>query len=145
MATPTSHSLVKSLELKRLAAEADANQVSGKALAKAVAYMIKDLDWSNSEFAKILHLKPRTLNQWLRNKEVPIQRSSPSPEAQVIIHALAIHRSLSSMFENSILKQEWMSTVHSDLKASPKEIMARSIDGLIDVRRYLDFVRGRGA
>lgn len=126
-------------------ASSDGNDVSARALAKAVSYMIKDLGWSNSEFAKILHLKPRTINSWLQSGKIPVDRRAPSPEIQAIIHAIAIHRSLSSMFEDPRLKKEWISTKHPDLNATPKEFMAKSIDGLMDLRRYLDYVRGRGA
>ena len=121
------------------------NEISAMALAKAVTYMLNDLGWSRAEYAKILHLKARTVNSWLQDGKIPIDRLAPSPEIQAIIHSIAIHRSLSAMFEDSNLKKEWMNTKHPDFKISPKEVMAQSIDGLVDVRRYLDYVRGRGA
>lgn len=121
------------------------SSTAGKALAKAVNYLIKDLNWSNSEFAKLLHLKSRTINDWLKKGCIPVARGTQSPDIQAILHAVGIHRSLTAMFSDSKLKQEWINTKHPDFNDTPKNVIAESIDGLIFTRRYLDYVRGRGA
>jgi hypothetical protein len=65
--------------------------------------------------------------------------------ARVIIHLLAIHRSLEAMFNNPAHQRAWLTTFHPHLQAIPLELMSKSIDGLIFIRQYLDYVRERGA
>ena len=95
--------------------------------------------------ANILHLAPNTVNTWLKNGRIPISSSMLHPDIQVIIHLLAIHRSLEAMFDDPTHQRAWLSTMHPELNAMPEKLMGESIDGLIFIRQYLDYVRGRGA
>lgn len=120
--------------------------VARYALVDGLEYLKNRLGWSGSKIAKILHLPPNTVNTWLKNGYVPMNSStSLHPDVQVIIHLLAIHRSLEAMFEDHANQHAWLSTVHPELNVIPEEVMGESIEGLIFIRQYLDYVRGRGA
>jgi len=118
---------------------------AGKAVVDGLEYLKNRLDWSGSKIAKILHIPANTVNTWLKNGNVPISNSILHPDVQVIIHLLAIHRSLEAMFDDPIHQRAWLTTLHPELNAIPEDLMGESIDGLIHVRQYLDYVRGRGA
>lgn len=49
------------------------------------------------------------------------------------------------MFQDPVHQLAWLTHEHPELNGVPEEIMANGIDGLIFVRQYLDYVRGRGA
>ncbi|HLB58316.1 MAG TPA: MbcA/ParS/Xre antitoxin family protein [Gammaproteobacteria bacterium] len=119
--------------------------IAGRSIVDGLEYLKKQLGWSGTKIAHILHLPANTVNTWLKNHIVPINKSILQPDIQVIIHLLAIHRSLEAMFENPLHQQAWLSTFHPELNGIPEEIMGESIDGLILIRQYLDYVRGRGA
>ncbi len=118
---------------------------AGRAIVDGLQYLKNRLEWSGTKIAQILHLPANTLNTWLKNGIVPISQTKLHPDIQVIIHLLAIHRSLEAMFDNPAHQQAWLTTFHPELNAIPEELMAESISGLIFVRQYLDYVRGRGA
>jgi hypothetical protein len=118
---------------------------AGRAIILGLEYMKSRLDWSGTKIANTLHLPPNTVNTWLKNGIVPIAHQVLQPDIQAIIHLLAIHRSLEAMFDNPLHQQAWLSTHHPELNMKPQQLMADSIDGLIFVRQYLDYVRGRGA
>lgn len=121
--------------------------VAGVALAKGLKYLQKQLGWSGIKIANILNLAPNTVNNWLKNGEVPIRAISVNalpPDIQAIVHLLAIHRDLSAMFSTTSLQQGWLATFNASLNAIPEELMSESIEGLIYVRNYLDDARERG-
>ncbi len=120
-------------------------KTAGKALAKALNYIKNQWGWSGSKIAEVLHLNSRTLNAWLKNKSVPVESAALSPDIQAIVHLVAIHRSLSAMFASELHQKAWLETSHPELKSSPLEKMSESFDGLLLVRQYLDYSRGRGA
>lgn len=123
------------------------SKVAGRAIVDGLEYLKNRLEWSGTKIAKILHLPPNTFNTWLKNGMVLIDNSiiRLQPDIQAILHLLAIHRSLEAMFENPAHQRAWLTTFHPELNDVPEKIMSESIDGLIFIRKYLDYVRGRGA
>lgn len=121
------------------------SELASQAVAEGVEYLKKRLEWSGTKVAKILHLPANTLNMWLKKGAVPITSPVLTPEIQAVIHLLAIHRSLEAMFEDPMHQRAWLSTLHPDIQTVPEKFMGESIDGLIFIRQYLDYVRGRGA
>lgn len=119
--------------------------IAGRAIVEGLEYLKIRLNWSGTKIANILHLPANTLNTWLKNGNVPISNAILQPDIQVIIHLLAIHRSLEAMFDDPKHQSIWLSTLHPELNAIPEKLMGESIDGLIFIRQYLDYVRGRGA
>jgi len=119
--------------------------LAGQAIVDGLEYLKNRLNWSGTKIANILHLPPNTVNTWLKNGMVPISHSVLQPEIQLIIHLLAIHRSLEAMFDDPSHQRAWLSTLHPELNIIPEKLMGESIDGLIYIRQYLDYVRGRGA
>jgi hypothetical protein len=119
--------------------------LASKALVDGLVYLKTRLEWSGSKIARILHLPANTVNTWLKNGSVPINSANLQPDVQAVIHLLAIHRSLEAMFENALHQRAWLTTRHPELDVIPENRMAESIDGIIFIRQYLDYVRGRGA
>lgn len=119
--------------------------LAGHAIVDGLQYLKIRLGWSGTKIANTLHLPPNTVNTWLKNGSVPITSAVLQPDIQAIIHLLAIHRSLEAMFENAVHQQTWLATFHPELNVIPEKLMSESIDGLIFIRQYLDYVRGRGA
>jgi hypothetical protein len=117
-----------------------------RAVAEALKHVKKSLGLSDDDLSKLVHIPRPTLNSWLRKDKVPVEKpGSWSPGTEAILHALAIHRSLSVMFESPQRQKEWLDTKHPAFGESPADMMRSSVEGLIQVRRYLDYVRGRGA
>lgn len=119
--------------------------LAGRAIVDGLKYLKSRLAWSGTKIANVLHLPPNTVNTWLKNGIVPISNSVLQPDIQAIIHLLAIHRSLEAMFDDPSHQRIWLSTLHPELNVIPEKLMGESIDGLIFIRQYLDYVRGRGA
>lgn len=120
-------------------------EVASHAIADGINYLCSRLDWSGTKVANILHLRPNTVNGWIKAGAVPIKSLPLQPDFQAVIHLLAIHRSLEAMFDNPEHQRLWLSTFNPDLDNKPEKIMSSSIDGLIYVRQYLDYIQGRGA
>lgn len=118
---------------------------AGYAIVDGLKYLQKRTDWSGIQIAAILHLPANTVNTWLKKGTVPIRSAVLQPDIQAIIHLLAIHRSLESMFDDPAHQRAWLSTMHPELNGIPENIMKASIEGLIFIRQYLDYIRGRGA
>jgi hypothetical protein len=119
--------------------------LAGRAIVEGLKYLKKRLEWSGTKIANILHLPPNTVNTWLKNGIVPISRPILQPDIQAVIHLLAIHRSLEAMFDDPTHQCAWLVTFHPELNVIPEKLMGESIDGLIFIRQYLDYIRGRGA
>ena len=119
--------------------------IAGKAIVSGLEYLKQRLDWSGTKIANTLHIPANTVNTWLKNGTVPISNAVLQPDVQAVIHLLAIHRSLEAMFENPVNQRALLSTLHPELNAIPENRMRESVDGLIFIRQYLDYVRGRGA
>ena len=119
--------------------------LAGQAIVDGLRYLKNRLDCSGTKIANILHLPSNTVNTWLKNGTIPISNVVLQPDIQVIIHLLAIHRSLEAMFDDPTHQCAWLSTIHPELNIIPEKLMGESIGGLIFIRQYLDYVRGRGA
>jgi hypothetical protein len=120
-------------------------ELAGRAIVEGLQYLKSRLEWSGTKVAHVLHLPANTLNTWLKNGTVPLHSAVLQPDMQVVVHLLAIHRSLEAMFDDPAQQRAWLETLHPELKAIPEKLMGESISGLIYVRQYLDYVRGRGA
>ena len=119
--------------------------LASRAVVEGLEYLKTRLDWSGRKIATILHLPANTVTTWLKNGSVPINSAALQPDVQAIIHLLAIHRSLEAMFADPLHQRAWLATHHPDLNVIPEKRMGESIEGLIFIRQYLDYIRGRGA
>lgn len=118
---------------------------AGIAVARGIEYVKERLGWSGGHIAKMLHIPTNTFNSWLKKGSVPITKLPLTPDVQAITHLIAIHSNLESMFQEPIYQKKWLSTLHYELKLVPEELMAESIEGLIFIRQYLDYLARRGA
>ncbi|OGT63556.1 MAG: hypothetical protein A3E85_04570 [Gammaproteobacteria bacterium RIFCSPHIGHO2_12_FULL_45_12] len=116
-------------------------RLAGRAMVEGLEYLKHRLNWSGTKIASTLHLPPNTVNTWLKNGVVPISSPMLQPNIQAIIHLLAIHRSLEAMFNDPTHQQRWLSTLHPELNTIPGKLMGESVDGLIFIRQYLDYVK----
>jgi len=135
----------KSIRIQKNVSPTFDPKTAGHAVVDGLEYLKIRLAWSGTKIAGILHLPPNTLNTWLKNGTIPINSKALQPDVQAIIHLLAIHRSLEAIFENPAHQQAWLSTHHPDLNEIPEKMMGESIERLIFVRQYLDYIRGKGA
>ena len=115
------------------------------ALIEALSYFKAQLSVSDAQIGRFLHVPTSTVNNWIRNKTIPYSAASISNDVERLIHLLAIHRNLEAMLETPDAQQEWLEVYRADLGAVPRKLMEAAFTDLLDVRRYLDFVRGRGA
>lgn len=120
-------------------------KIAGQALVDGLIYLKNRWQWSGAKIARVLHLPANTVNTWIKNGSLPVHSASLSPDVQAVVHLIAIHRSLEAMFENPEHQVAWLITHHPKLSATPENKMSESIDGLILIRQYLDYARGRGA
>lgn len=119
--------------------------VAQKAIYEALRHLMSCWDLGDTAVADMLHLHPNTIKKWLADKTVPMGKPPFAPHYEALLHLLAIHRSLSAMFSKPENQRAWLTTKHPDFDATPLERMRDSIESLILVRQYLDYVRGRGA
>lgn len=125
--------------------------VHGRAEAQATVCKVLEriqtsLNFSNVEMARWLHVKPNTYGNWLKNGRVPMGIPPWSADTEAVIMVMAIHRSLSAMFQNPQDQLLWLKTPHPDFqKTSPLDHAIGSCAGLFYLKGYLDYVRGRGA
>ena len=118
--------------------------VAGQALAQALKYLQNQWKWSGADLGSVLHIPASTINHWLARMCVPVTKPY-SPDLRAIIALLAIHKDLQAMFEKSEYQRKWLETEHPDMGIEPVNKMSESLEGLIGVRQYLDYARGRGA
>lgn len=122
---------------------AGAGNARSAAVAEALSYIKATWNWSGAKIGEVLHVPATTVNNWLAHKSVPA-KAPLSPDVQAILTLVAIHRSLEAMFDKSENQLLWLTTKHPDfLGKSPLEQMESSMEGLIGVRTYLDFARGK--
>jgi len=121
-----------------------AGQADG-AVFEALDYLRQSWNMNGSKLAKLLHLPVNTMNHWLSRKKVPIGKPPFDAREEALLNLLAVHRSLHAMFSEPENQLAWLKTEHPGLGFVPLERMQESITGLLFVRQYLDYVRGRGA
>ncbi len=126
----------------------------------------KDIDFSRAEHRKRLaamvmklfgHWKLSTaeqcsalgLSETNRSTIAGYRKGRPLADSRDLLeragHLLAIHKSLRILFpHDKDLAYRWMTTFHTVFGARPIDIVReRGFEGLLSVRRYLDFERGR--
>jgi len=118
---------------------------AARAIWEALAFLAASWGFSGSEIARLIHSRPTTVNGWLANHRVPIGSPPFTPDHEALLHLLAIHRSLDAMFSTPKHQVAWLKTKHPDLGVIPLERIKQSMEGLIFIRQYLDYIRGRGA
>ena len=113
-------------------------------LARMVLALFDCWGLATAEQAALLGLSPDN-----RATIARYRRGEPFGESRDLIeragHLLGIHKSLRILFPHDRdLAYGWVKAPNRRLGAPPLEIMiARGFEGLIAVRRYLDFERGR--
>ena len=113
-------------------------------LARMVLALFDHWRLATAEQAALLGLSPDN-----RATIARYRRGEPFGESRDLIeragHLLGIHKSLRILFPHDReLAYGWVKASNRRLGARPLEIMiARGFEGLIAVRRYLDFERGR--
>lgn len=121
----------------------EANSHEARALLLKALLRIGD-QWnlSLSTLATILQRDRTRLIQWQKNGEVPSVQGATKEALQNLI---AIYRSLGAIFQEPSDQLKWLKAIHPDLdRKEPLQMMQDSMQGLIEVRVYLDYVRGRG-
>lgn len=135
-----------SAEAKGPPAAGTAREVLEEAAYDGLRHLQARWDLSGNEIAAMLNLPATTVNHWFRKGCIPVGKPPFKPDGQAVFHLIAIHWNLEAMFEESPASQlAWLNTPHPDFLASPRSVLSKDLEGLIRVRRYLDFVRERGA
>jgi len=115
----------------------EAKRVVFKALFKiAELWQLPDV-----KFAELLHVDKSTVSKWRKQQMVPVV----GIQAEVNKTVLALHRSLGSMFRSTRDQVAWLMTPHPSIGRAPIDVATESLEGLFKIRRYADYVRGRGA
>jgi hypothetical protein len=113
-----------------------------RAVYKAIFTFKEDARLTFDDLSKILSKNDATLKRWGKEKHVPL---NDKHLREAVSNFIAIFRSLSAMFVDKSDRAQWLKTIHPDLNMAPLEMMKDSFQGLLHVRAYLDYVRGRGA
>lgn len=124
----------------------DPNSREGRsALARMVVKLLDLWDLSTSDQAALLGLSPVSRSTLARYR-----RGEPLADSRDLVdrvsHLLGIHKSLRILFpENPDLARRWPTTPNRRLSGrTPVELMRDGgFEGVLAVRRYLDFERGR--
>jgi len=108
---------------------------------RAIFVLQEDLNLKVKDLEIILGVDRKTLGRWKEKGAIP---NLSGHLRQATSHLISIYRSLLAMFSSPIDRRQWIHTGHMELILPPVELI-RDLEGLIRVRRYLDYVRGRGA
>lgn len=130
---------------KEAAVPAHGSATAHKAVHSALRHLMSEWDLSEAKVAELLRLHPNTVRKWTADGAVPLGKPPFSPNHEALLHLLAIHRSLCAMFSKPENQRAWLNGEHPDFEAPPLKMIAGSLEGLIMLRQYLDYVRGRGA
>ncbi|WP_141732473.1 antitoxin Xre/MbcA/ParS toxin-binding domain-containing protein [Oligoflexus tunisiensis] len=133
-----------SVKSKQAMSDAERAEKQNRAVCRAIFVTRQDLGLKTVDLAKILDVNVRTINRW-ENEELIPGLDEKRHLREAASHLIAIFRSLAAMFSSAQDREAWIKTAHPELVDAPLEIMKGSMEGLIQVRRYLDYVRGRGA
>lgn len=113
-------------------------------LARMVLALFEHWSLSSAEQAALLGLAPDN-----RATIARYRRGEPLGESRDLLeragHLLGIHKSLRILFPHDRdLAYAWIKTPNQRLGTSPLQLMiTRGFEGLLAIRRYLDFERGR--
>ena len=118
-----------------------------KALFKILDKISRELfDGTQKRVAACLHIDPSTVSRWFKDQTCKLNPDSRSNDYQVLVHLIAIYRSLASLFANPLDRKAWFQAANTHLHGqSPEALVMEGIEGMIRVRQYLDFMRGQGA
>lgn len=119
--------------------------LNGEALYEALAFIKKDLGFSNFQIATILRLSRYTINRYFRLKNVSLGKSKEILSISRVSDFIAIHQNLFSMFSNRENRLAWLNTAHPVLTRKPLDIIIEDECGLRNIRIYLDAMIIRGA
>lgn len=117
---------------------------SREKLAKLVAALLEHWQLSPADQAALLGLSAQS-----RSTVARYRRGEPLGDSADLIaragHLLGIHKALRILFpRDRDLAYRWVATPNQRLDGrAPLEIMKQGFEGLLAVRRYLDFERGR--
>lgn len=130
------------MAIKQIAIK-DGTDEANAVLLKALLSLATEWNLSHASLAQLLRKDRSRISAWQSAGRLPANLSPAAREQ--IQHLLAIYRSLATMFRRSQDQALWLNTAHPVLGKPPLELMKSSIRGLIEVRAYLDYARGRGA
>jgi hypothetical protein len=109
------------------------------ALAKAATRASDFLELSKVEFSEIVGMSsPQVSRLW---KGAPILSESKKSEWERTILFYRVYRSLTTLIQDRHQAGVWLRSTNTALDGTPIQLM-KSIEGLVDVVRYLDASRG---
>ena len=134
---------MKAAAQKRVAIEPGSREARGR-LAAMVTKLLEHWRLSTAEQAEVLGLSTgsrSTLGRYRSGEPLADNRDLLDRAG----HLLGIHKSLRILFPHDRdLAYRWMTKPNRRLGARPVDvILAQGFEGLLAVRRYLDFQRGR--
>jgi hypothetical protein len=112
-------------------------------LARLVTQLFEHWQLSTTEQAALLGLSPENRSTLSRYR-----KGEPLADSRDLLdragHLLGLHKSLRILFpQDRDLAYRWMTTPNRRLAARPVDIVvARGFEGLLALRRYLDYERG---
>lgn len=113
-------------------------------LARMVAQLLEHWGLTTAEQAALLGLSPDNRSTLARYRQ-----GAPLADSRDLLdragHLLGIHKSLRIIFpQDRDLAYRWMATPNRRLGARPVDVvLEHGFEGLLALRRYLDFERGR--
>ncbi len=134
--------IMKTVQTEEIKPARTTEEARNSALLKTLKFIREDWGLTFEQMGELTHVPGTTLQRWMSE---PTDFVSKKNELELLTHFISIHKSLSQMFSSKNNLNSWLNTQHPNLKAVPNELIKKSIEGLIIVRRYLDFQRGRGA
>ena len=113
-------------------------------LFKVLSKIQDSWQFADTEIRQMIHCKKSTFSRWKTNESIPVNKGDV--EFELIIHFFAIQRSLRLMFPNPKDQVGWLKAAgHKYYQDAPMSVITESVSGLIEIRRYLDYVRGLGS
>ncbi|MGE0387397.1 MAG: antitoxin Xre/MbcA/ParS toxin-binding domain-containing protein [Gammaproteobacteria bacterium] len=110
----------------------------GRVLTKAVRAAAAALGLTQRDLAQVLGASEASVSRFSRSRDIPY----PSKEAELGALLVRLYRSLDTLVGGDPAKaQAWFNAENLHLRARPAE-RVRSVEGLVDVVRYLDAMRG---
>ena len=110
----------------------------GRVLTKATRRAARSLGLSDAALAAVLGVSPSTVSRL--GEDRPLDPASRVGECALLL--LRVFRNLDSMLGDAESCRRWMTSPNQHLGAVPADLI-RSIEGLVNVVRYLDAMRGK--
>ena len=109
------------------------------ALAKSATRASDLLELTRTEFSEIVGMSSAQVSRLWRG--VPILSESKASEWERTILFYRVYRSLTTLIQDRHQASLWLRSTNTALNGTPLQLM-KSIEGLVDVVRYLDASRG---